>query len=269
MHSTGGLRPETVAAISAVKEALRLARLGAGDVHAKVGRDVVTDADVAVEDQLRDALGRAAPWPVVGEERGGEVPDAGGYWLVDPICGTRNFASGIPLFAVNTALAEGGRVSISVVGDGATGDVLVAELGRGAWRVRDDATAPVLLATSPSSLVVDFGAWPKAGSERDRAARQVAAIARADRWDVRSFATTLSLAWVAGGRIAACVLFAGPGAVHTAAGSLLVAEAGGRVTDDQGGQWSLGASSLVCAATDRLHAEILELLDSADCADSA
>jgi myo-inositol-1(or 4)-monophosphatase len=91
----------------------------------------------------------------------------------------------------------------------------------------------------------------------------VAATAIAsDRWDVRCFSTTLSLALVATGRIAACVLFAAPDVVHIAAGTLLVAEAGGQVTDTSGEPWTLSARSLVCSADERLHQELLKLLDA-------
>jgi myo-inositol-1(or 4)-monophosphatase len=254
-------RSETTAAISAVREGLHLATRGTGEVHAKVGRDVVTDTDIAVEDHLRELLTGAADWPVIGEERGGSVPEDVPYWLVDPICGTRNFASGIPLFAINVAMVENGRVALSVVGDGSTGDVLVAELGNGAWRVRDDGSVP--LSTSTANLVVDFGAWPKAEPDRDKAAREVAEAIRSDRWDVRCFSTTLCLAYVASGQIAACVLFSGPGLVHVAAGALLVSEAGGRVTDFAGEPWTLGASSLVATADERLHEEVLGLVGRA------
>ena len=54
---------------------------------------------------LTDASGH----PVVGEEHGGERPrDGRGHWIVDPICGTRNYASGLPLWCVNLAFVEGG-----------------------------------------------------------------------------------------------------------------------------------------------------------------
>lgn len=251
-------RPETTAALAAVRAALERARDGTGDVHAKLGRDVVTDTDVAVEDQLRDALGRVAPWPVIGEERGGSVPEDSPYWLVDPICGTRNFASGLPLYAVNVAMVDAGRVVASVVGDGSNGDVLVAELGRGAWRLHGDDA--VRLATSASSLVVDVGAWPPGGPARDTAALGLAEAVRRDLWDVRSLATTLSLAYVASGQIAGCVLFAMPGTEHTAAGTLLVAEAGGRVSEVAGTPWELGSASLVCTANEALHAAVLDVV---------
>jgi myo-inositol-1(or 4)-monophosphatase len=251
-------RPETTRAIAAVRDALDLARRGTGDVHAKVGRDVVTDADLAIEDQLRRTLTSEFPWPVIGEERGGQVLDDRPYWLVDPICGTRNFASGIPLFAVNAAMVENGGVAVAVVGDGSTGDILVAENGRGAWRVGE--AGATLLSTSATSLIVDFGAWPTSGPERDKAARDVAAAISSDRWDVRGFSTTLSLAYVATGQVASCVLFAAPDVVHIAAGSLLVAEAGGEVTDAAGERWTLRACSLICSANEDIHSEMLELL---------
>ena len=252
------LRPETTAAVAEVRAALSLAAQGTGGVHAKVGRDVVTDTDIAVEDRLRQSLTDASLWPVIGEERGGKVPTNTPYWVVDPICGTRNFASGIPLFSINVALIEDGQVAASVVGDGSTGDVLVAEAGKGARRVRADQQS--LLAASDSSSIVDFGAWPKAGPDRDRAAQSLAAAIAADRWDVRCFSTTLSLALVATGQVAACVLFAAPDVVHIAAGTLLVAEAGGQVTDTSGEPWTLGARSLVCSADERFHQSVLGLL---------
>jgi myo-inositol-1(or 4)-monophosphatase len=251
-------RTETVGAATAIREALEIARLGTGGVHAKVGRDVVTDTDIAVEDHLRRALTSAFEWPVIGEERGGTVPVDTPYWLVDPICGTRNFASAIPLYAVNAAMVENGRVTIAVVGDGSTGDILVAEFGNGAWRLGQG--QPTALSTTPSSLILDFGANPKAGPDRDRAALAMAEAIRRDRWDVRCLSTTLSLAYVAAGKIAGCVLFDAPDCVHTAAGTLLVAEAGGRVTDTAGGPWTLLASSLVCSAEETFHQEVLDLI---------
>lgn len=253
-------RAETMVAISAVREALELAAKGTGNIHAKLGRDVVTDTDVAVEDRLRGAIARAVGMPVIGEERGGTVPADGSYWLVDPICGTRNFASGIPLFAVNAAMVDRTEVAVSVVGDGSTGDVLVAELGRGAWRLHGD--RPERLSTSGASMVVDFGAFPAAGPAREVAGRTVAAAIRADRWDVRSFATTLGLAYLAAGKLAGYVLFQSPGAVHTAAGALLVTEAGGHLTDAAGMAWTPGARTLVCGSDQDVHRALLELVDA-------
>jgi myo-inositol-1(or 4)-monophosphatase len=254
-------RPETKAAIAGVRAALALAAQGTGDVHAKTGRDVVTDADVAVEDQIQRSKSDSFAWPVIGEERGGQILDGVPFWVIDPICGTRSFASGIPLFSVNVALIEDGRVAASIVADGSRGDILVAETGKGGWRVGEHGSAA--LTTSDSSLIVDFGAWPRQGPERSQAANSVARAITLDRWDVRCFSTTLSLAQVATGQLAGCVLFASSDLVHIAAGTLLVDEAGGQVTDSVGEPWTIAAKSLVCAANERFHLEVLELLRTA------
>jgi fructose-1,6-bisphosphatase/inositol monophosphatase family enzyme len=69
------LRPETVVAIDAVTRAFALARRGVGaeDITAKGGRDLVTVTDVAVEDAVRGIVADALGFSVVGEERGGEA----------------------------------------------------------------------------------------------------------------------------------------------------------------------------------------------------
>ena len=131
-----GSRPETRVAIEAVERGLELAlsRVGREDITSKGGRDLVTATDVAVEDTVRMIVCDAVGLPLIGEERGGETPlDGSGYWLLDPICGTRNFASGIPLYSVNLALVEHDQITVAVVGDASTEEIQVAERGRGAW----------------------------------------------------------------------------------------------------------------------------------------
>src|SRR5487761_2272550 len=251
-------RAETLLAIAAVEQALANARTGTGAVHFKEGRDVVTDQDIAIEDAIRASVEGALGYPVIGEERGGTVPADAPYWLLDPICGTRNFASGIPFFAVNLALVEDGKISIGVVGDGSTGAVHMAELGKGAWTLTDG--VQIQLSASADSRIVDFEAWPVAGPERDRAATVVAAAIAADQWDIRCLSSTLALVLVAQGRIAACMLFSAPSLVHVAAGILLASEANALVTDTDGERWRLGSRSVLLSADDRLHSQHLDLL---------
>lgn len=70
----------------------------------------------------------------------------------------------------------------------------------------------------------------------------------------------LSLACAAAGRLAGCVLFQTPGTVHTAAGVLLVAEAGGTITDLEGRAWTLESDSVVGAATPEPHEHLVSLV---------
>src|SRR2546425_13206813 len=102
-------RPETVVAIEAVNRALTIAQhgVGAGEVTANGGRDLVTVADVAVEDAVRSMVADALSFSVVGEERGGKASaDGSPYWLGCPICGTPDSAPGIPPCFVKLAPLE-------------------------------------------------------------------------------------------------------------------------------------------------------------------
>lgn len=160
-------RPETLLAIEAVTRGLALAQRGVGraEITEKGDRDLVTATDVAVEDEVRRILGEASSRPVVGEERGGEPPAHGSaYWLLDPICGTRNFASGIPFYAVNLALVEDDRVTVAVVGDPSTGEINVAELGQGAWSLSDGVRRP--LRVSGESRILDVADGRAGGAPR-------------------------------------------------------------------------------------------------------
>jgi len=255
-------RPETRTAIAAVEVALRLAQndAQAAKVTSKAGRDVVTTADVAAEDAIRAALTAAHRLPVIGEERGGEMPpDGSPCWLVDPICGTRNYASGTTLWCVNLALVEGGAVTIGVVGDPSTGELLVAERGGGAWAIKD--ATPRGLATTADSRTIVVEEGKSSGAVREHAARFMAEAVRADLWDFRSLGTTLSLAYLAAGRISAyVVLYVTP--VHVAAGTLLVTEAGGLVTDIEGAAWALGSDTLIAAADPPVAADLLRIARS-------
>lgn len=251
--------PETVVALDAVQRAVELTRgrVATNSVTHKGGRDVVTTTDFAVEDMIRGVVREALGSSVIGEERGGEpMTDGSPYWLVDSICGTRNLASGIPLYCVNLALVADGQVSIAVVGNPSTGEIEVAERGRGAWAVKDGARR-LLTASDESRTIVIEDSHSK-GARREHAAQFTAGAIRADRWDLRALSTTLSLPYVAAGRVAAYVLF-WTSAVHAAAGSLLALEAGATLSDIDGRPWTIDSDSILASASLEIHRDLLEL----------
>jgi myo-inositol-1(or 4)-monophosphatase len=257
---TSGFRPETLLAIEAVKHAFAVLQRGvaAVDVSHKEGRDVVTSADLAVEDSIRRLLAVRSSVPVLGEERGGRpTADRSPRWLVDPICGTRNFVSRIPLYCVNLTLVERGEVTIALVGDPSTGEIDVAERGQGAWSVRDSTRHRLATTDASRTIVVEDG--KSKGRRREQAALFTAAAIRADRWDFRSLGTTLASPYLAAGRVAAYVVFC-VSAIHSAAGSLLVTEAGGTISDVEGHPWTIDSDSFVGSANPHLHAELLDLM---------
>jgi len=253
----------TAAALEAVEGGLAIARsrAGAADITSKGGRDLVTATDVAVEDAIRERLADIGH-PVVGEERGGDPPtDGSPYWLVDPICGTRNFASGIPLWCVNLALVEDHHVTIAAVGDGSTGEVCVAERGAGAFAREAGGVEWLRLATSAESQAVAIEDSRSAGARREDAARYLEAAVCEDRWDLRALGTSLSLAHVAAGRMAGYVLFWST-PIHCAAGVLLASEAGATVSQVDGWPWTLESDWLVVSAAPEVHRELLRIARS-------
>jgi myo-inositol-1(or 4)-monophosphatase len=257
------MRDETRAAVAAVDTALKLMRrrAGADEITSKGGRDLVTATDVAVEDAVRASLLAAYPeWTVVGEERGGEdqVGDRP-YWLVDPICGTRNFASNIPMYAVNIALVQDGQLTVAAVGDGGTGERFVAERGNGAYQLLRN--GPARITTDAGSPILSFSpGTSKPGMRPAIGADFTHAAIVADQWDLRMLSSTLSLAYLASGRIGAYLLFEISSPVHVAAGALLSEEAGAVVTDRHGAPWTVDCPSILAAAGPELHEEILALI---------
>jgi myo-inositol-1(or 4)-monophosphatase len=260
------MQDETRAALAAVDAALTLMRrrAGADTITSKGGRDLVTATDVAVEDGVRASL-RAAyhEWTVVGEERGGEDEvrerPYRPYWLVDPICGTRNFASNLPLYCVNIALVVDGEVVVAAVGDGGTGERFIAERGQGAYKIIRN--GPIPIEANAESLIFSLSGGPsKPGMDPARGAAFISAAIEADRWDVRMLSSTVSFPYLATGRIAAYLLLDVSSPVHIAAGTLLAEEAGAVVTDRNGEPWAVDKASVLAAATPEMHAEILALI---------
>src|SRR5256885_448470 len=126
-------RAESLAALAALRVGLPIvqSRQGAHDVRAKSPGDLVTGTDVLVQSELQRVLYERQPdIAFVGEEGEQTLPPPGGrHWLVDPVCGTNNYAARIPLVAMNVALVESGRVTIAAVADAGTGEVYIAERG--------------------------------------------------------------------------------------------------------------------------------------------
>jgi myo-inositol-1(or 4)-monophosphatase len=260
------LRAETAAALGAVRAArpVLIERRGAGERRSKARLDEVTAGDVAVERLLIERLTAAFPaYGVLGEETGRQGGrDA--FWVLDPICGTSNYAAGLPLYNVNVALVERGQATVAVVGEPVAGRLSWAERGGGAWASDAGGAWRPTAASDASGLVsIDFGHRTSTGKV-DVVLGVMAAILRKRLWNVRVLQTSLVMAWLAGGRLAGHVV----DAVHPwdmCAGALLCHEAGALVTDFQGRPWRWDSSQLVCAASPATHAALLELLGS--CAD--
>jgi myo-inositol-1(or 4)-monophosphatase len=257
------MRAETEAAIAAAQIAQKIAdsREGADIITSKGGIDLVTTTDVACEDAIRAELLRRFPgYPVIGEERGGSPVEGKPYWLVDPICGTRTFASNIPLYCTNIALVENGTVTVGAIGIGRTSEIIYAEKGSGA-HMRSPGGQAVLQASAGSNTIwIDGKNQLAAAIVRD-------AILRG-RWYVCMFPSSVAAPFTAMGRMAAVlhsglnVPSSGTGSVHWAAGCFVASQAGAIVTDlETHGEWTLKTRSFLIAANRALHDELSALVE--------
>jgi len=233
-------------------------RLAALDVRRKTRSDFFSEADLRAERTVREHLAADFPdYGFLGEEGGLQVGrDPTATWLVDPLDGTTNFLSGIPIFAVNIALEKDGELVAAVTWVPLQGEMFHAERGAGAWlngrpiRVSERTE----LADAVLGVGIPFQGKPRAECftrEMERLMPRVAGIRRLG-------AGAVDLAWVACGRYDA-YWEQSVSIWDIAAGALLVREAGGVVSDTRGGPLELrGGTVLGC--NPRLHAALVAAL---------
>ncbi len=227
----------------------------------KSALDFATDADVEAERAILNVLRTARPDDgLVSEEAGIFGPsNASRTWLVDPLCGTLNFAAQTPLVAVNIALRNNGHVTVAASADPLAGELMWTD-GANAYLRRAAVDEP--LRPSAGSTLVDVnvdGPYPNAA--RFRAVHVLAASDIADSFRPRVSSTSLALAWVACGRRAAYITDGNViDNVHFASGIALCQVAGCIVTDLRGQPLHAGIGGLVAAADERTHAALIAII---------
>lgn len=225
--------------------------------RAKSPTDFATEADLAAEEAIRSVIAAARPEDSFeGEETGTTTGSAQRRWLVDPLCGTLNFAAQTALAAVNIALRTPSGVVAAVSADPIAGELFWTD-GADAW-VRSEGR-DVRLSPSPRSLIVDVNCDAK-GDASFVGAQLIADPAFRDAYAPRVISSTLAVAWVAAGRRAAYVTDGWlEDSVHFAAGIALCQAAGCVVTDLSGG--ALHSDRGLIAAADReTHARLVDLV---------
>lgn len=250
----------TALALADAADALARSRFrGPLQIDTKPGGTPVTDADTAIEHELRGLIREAHPdHAVMGEETGGALVEHQPTWVIDPIDGTKNFLRGVPVFATLLALVIDGEAVVGVVSAPALGERIDAALDLGVRRnstevgvsaVRDLGDAHVSFGDLDRLRQVD-GLW--AGTE--------ALIERA--WHVRAFGDFWSHAMVASGACDVAV----ERELHLwdiAPMTCLLREAGGKVTDLDGTpilRSDAGVPGAVVSTNGVLHDEVLSLL---------
>jgi myo-inositol-1(or 4)-monophosphatase len=211
-------------------------------VSLKGKNDYVTDVDKTVEEILINTLRKAYPdHSFMGEEGGlQEGADKDTVWIIDPIDGTRNFVMGLPHFCISMACVQRGKIQHALIVDPIRNEEFVATKGSGAQlngnriRVRNRANLDGATISLSCAGLRNYEAM----MDLQLKLKDVAGGLRF------TGSTALDLAYVAAGRLDAGWT-SGISPWDSAAGILLILEAGGFVSDLQGNPECLNSSSLV------------------------
>ena len=194
------------------------------------------------------------PGNLLSEESELQRDDSRYTWLIDPLCGTVPYSTGLPHFGVNVALAYGLQLEIGVIALPATGEILTGIRGRGAFL-----NGEPLIVEEPAGELVDIAI--SVGDVRSYKGKKLA-IANAPGKHYAFSSGSYPLAQVLLGRIHAS-MHAGVN-VHTAAGVCIAKELGIQVTDEHGndgGNLMSRESNTLLVAWPRTHAALLAAVD--------
>jgi myo-inositol-1(or 4)-monophosphatase len=238
---------------------IHLKRLSHTNISRKTNAiDLVTEADHESEAAVIDVLQRAFPGhTILAEEGSGNSHGASEHrWIIDPLDGTTNFAHSFPQFCISIGYERRGRIELAVIFDAFKKELFVARRGGGAWLNRKPIRVSHVRTLEMSLLATGF---PYDRRERRRFYLCFwEALMLRSHGVRRTGSAALDLAWVACGRVDAFWEF-GLKPWDVAAGSLLVEEAGGHVTNADGSTLDLTAAQIV-ASNGRLHQEMIDTL---------
>lgn len=275
MEQTGiiGVKSYTAVAVNCASKAgewikSRIGRFAEPDLKQSM-HDLVTEVDKGSERLIRNLIAThfpqhsflgeegVEPGPEASAKALEEVGNAEYLWIVDPIDGTTNFVHGFPFYSVSIALAHRGQVIVGVVYDPSKDELFVAERGKGAYVHGKPMKVSKEKTLRQSLVATGFPADHQMALPLNL--RQIQAVAPKVRNVRTAGSAALHMAYVAAGRLSGFWEI-GLNSWDLAAGSLLVEEAGGRVTDQSGEPYHLGVRNVV-ASNGAVHGELLQALE--------
>ena len=274
--SSPRLSPALNVVVGAVRKAARrllrdFQEVEALQVQSKAPGDFVSEADLRAEKSLREDLSRARPnFAFLMEESGASGDkDWEWRWVVDPLDGTTNFLHGIPHWAISVGIErrladDRSELVAGVVYNPASDELYWAEKGMGAFlndrRIRVSGRRDMHQALFATGI--PFAAVPRKGEFVQTLARLMPQVS-----GIRRFGSAaLDLAWVAAGRYDGYWEL-GVQKWDVAAGLVLVKEAGGYITDPEGGDPY--AECNIVAANTQLHGKLREAVQAGIAATAA
>lgn len=221
----------------------------------KHANDVVTEADLFSNKILVDAVKNKYPaHGIVSEEQGEHQAGAEYVWYIDPLDGSKNFASGIPLFVIMVALAKKDKIELAAILDPVHNELYFAKRGQGAYlnnkkihcsETRQWAYSAGCMSTNVTGKNINF-----LKNLSNEAARQ-------HLWLTAFGSAGLCSAYVATGRTDWYAGTRGAYVWDRAAAALVLSEAGCQVSNAKGQPWTLADRELI-ASNKHLHKRLLQ-----------
>jgi len=220
-----------------------LSRLDSLKIDTKGRNDFVTDIDRKAEAEIIATIRRSHPDHAFLAEESGRSGDSEYVWIIDPLDGTTNFLHGFPTFAVSIAVEHRGRLQHAVVYDPSRQEFFTASRGEGAQL--EGKKIRVSTQRSLEGALIGTGFPYRMNAEHiDPYLAMLKAVMGTAAGVRRPGAASLDLAYVAAGRMDGFWEF-GLQPWDTAAGTLLITEAGGRVGTPTGEEYALGPNIVV------------------------
>lgn len=254
------LKPTLIKAAQAAGDLIREKINGTFTVEKKSApNDLVTEVDKASEALIMDIIRQEFPDHFILSEEIGEVKMDSSYkWIIDPIDGTINFANGIPLCCVSIGVEHEGKMIMGAVYNPMMNEFFIAERGGGAFLNDHKLSVSQQDSVAHSCLVTGF---PYTYLDMENGPIEV--FSRLIRKGVpvrRLGSAAIDLCWVAAGRFDGFYEHK-LNAWDSAAGFLMVEEAGGRVSDFTGGPYSPYQPHIV-ATNGKIHDELLRWISN-------
>ena len=249
--------------------ALAAARAGTAIIRERFGTDVrtdwkgevdpVTEVDRLAEEAILSVIREHRPEDrILAEESGGDDWNRGRVWIVDPLDGTVNFVHGFPQVATSVALREDGIGVVGVVESAVNQETFAAESGAGA--TLDGRPIRVSEIAEAGRALVGTGFAYDRQQRAQSMTDTLAGVLQRFQGIRRVGSAALDLCWVAAGRLDAYWEY-GVKPWDTAAGALIVAEAGGRVSSFNGDDYPLDDPGVV-ASNGLVHEALVEAISS-------
>jgi myo-inositol-1(or 4)-monophosphatase len=238
-----------------------LSRLDSLKIDSKGRNDFVSDIDRKAEADIIATIRRSYPQHAIHAEESGRSGESEFTWIIDPLDGTTNFLHGNPTFSVSIAVEQKGRLQHAVVYDPMRQEFFTASRGEGAQlegkkiRVSAQRTLEGALIGTGLHFRAEAIAGPNAYIDEYLAILKVIMSTAAG--IRRPGSAALDLAYVAAGRIDGFWEF-GLSPWDTAAGTLLIQEAGGRVGTPAGSEYALGPN--VVAGNPKVYQGLLDAI---------